>query len=99
MRCILLFDAFYFISGKAKTLYKKQKRCVVYCDTIAESTIHKWFTRFRSRSFELEDQEHFSRSAITDDDQIKMLIQNNEDHMICDIAKILCISHMISIKT
>lgn len=56
---------------------------------ITENTFCKWFTRFQSRNFDLEDREHSGRLTITDGDKIKMLVKNNPDYMAQDISHIL----------
>ena len=43
---------------------------------VAERTVRKWFARFKAGDFNLEDQESPSRLSITDEDQIKTLIEN-----------------------
>lgn len=38
---------------------------------IAESTIHKWFSRFENNNFDLQDGEGFGRPIVGVDDRIK----------------------------
>lgn len=54
----------FIISGKEKEHCGNSK---TIC-TIAESTIYKWFTRFRNGNFDLENQEYFGGPAVIDDD-------------------------------
>lgn len=43
---------------------KGKKICAIYKDdVIDESTVCKWFARFRSGNFDLEDQEYSGRPA------------------------------------
>jgi len=85
---------FYFRKGKNAAQTAK-KICIVYGDSaVAESTVRKWFTRFRNGNFDLENRERSDRPAVVDDDQILTLIENNPRHTTRDIAEILHISHM-----
>lgn len=72
---------FYLQKGKIKkALYKQQNEDMCHLwryGAIAESTACKWFARFKSGDFDLEDWEYFSKSAVIDDDQMK----NNLGHM------------------
>lgn len=83
----MLFDA--LISKKEKILHKQLKRYDIYgYDTMAESTVCKWFTRSRSGNFHLEEEDS-SIPAVTDDDKVKALIKNNPGHTTQNIAEIL----------
>lgn len=64
--------------------------CAIYEDGfIAETTIHKWFTRFfKSGNVFLKDKEHSAKLEFIDDDQIEMSIKNNPGHTIKGIAEI-----------
>jgi len=54
------------------------KICAVYGEgAVVERTVRKWFARFKAGDFNLEDQECPGRPSITDEDQIKTLIENN----------------------
>lgn len=59
---------FYFQKGK-EILYKQQQKIsAVYRDgAITEGTLRKWFARFNSENFDLENREKPDRP---DDDQI-----------------------------
>ena len=50
--------------------------CAVYGEG-AERTVRKWFARFKTGDFNLEDQERPGKPSTTDEDQIKTLIENN----------------------
>ena len=58
------------------------KICTVHGEAVAERTVRKWFARFKADNFNLEDQERPDRPSITDEDQIKTLIENNPRYMI-----------------
>jgi len=64
---------------------------------VAETTVRKWFTRFRNGNFNLENRERSGRPVV-DDDCILTLIENNPRHTTRDIAEILHISHMNVIR-
>jgi len=84
---------FYFRKGKNAAQTAK-KICIVYGDSaVAESTVLKWFTRFRNDNFDLEDRERSDKPAVVDDDD-QILIENNPRHTTRDIAEIFHISHM-----
>lgn len=52
--------------------YIAKKICAVYWDgDIAESTVHKWFSRFRCGNFHLEDWECSGGSTVVSDDLIE----------------------------
>jgi len=54
---------FYFRKGKNAAQTAK-KICIVYGDSaVAESTIRKWFTRFKNGNFDLEDRDLGKRSG------------------------------------
>ncbi|XP_018366071.1 PREDICTED: histone-lysine N-methyltransferase SETMAR-like [Trachymyrmex cornetzi] len=89
---------FYFRKRKNAAQTAK-KICAIYGNgTVAESTVRKWFARFRSDNFDLEDRERSGRPAVVDDDQIVTLIENNPRHTTRDIAEILHISHMSVVR-
>ncbi|KAM0730355.1 Histone-lysine N-methyltransferase SETMAR [Formica fusca] len=89
---------FYFQKGK-NAVQTAKKICAVYGnDAIAESTVRKWFARFRIGNFDLEDRERSGKPAVVDDDQIVTLIENNPRHTTRDIAEILHISHMSVVR-
>lgn len=84
---------FYFRKGKsaAQTV---NKICSVYGDdAVGESTVRKWFARFRTGNFELEDVKRTGRPSTVDDDQIQQLVTVNPHSTTRDIANTLGISH------
>lgn len=90
---------FYFRRGR-KAVQTAKKICAVYgdCAIAKRSTVRKWFARFRSGNFDLEDRERSGRPAVVDDDQIETLIKNNPGHSTRDIAEVLHISHMSVVR-
>lgn len=83
---------FYFRKGKsaAQTV---NKICSVYGDdAVGESTVRKWFARFRTGNFELEDAKRSGRPSTVDDEQIQQLVTDNPHYTTRDIAKTLGIS-------
>lgn len=88
---------FYFRKSK-NAVQATKKICNIYGDNaVAESTVRKWFARFKNGDFNLEDQERLGRPSIVDD-QIATLIENNPCHTTRDIAEILYISHMNAVR-
>jgi len=73
--------------------HKRQTRCAVYGEgAVAERTVRKWFARFKTGDFNLEDQERPDRSFTTDEDQIKILIENNPRYTTRKLAEMLNVS-------
>ena len=82
---------YYFRKGKnaARTT---SKICSVYGENaVAESTVRKWFAKFKANNFNLEDAPRSGRPSTIDDDQIMALIETNSHYTTRDIANILCI--------
>lgn len=81
---------------RKKSFYKQQKKmCAIYSDgTIVARTIYNRFVKFRSGNFDVEYQEYSKKSAIIDNDQIKILVKYNPRYMRWDILRgtphILC---------
>ncbi|XP_012060168.1 PREDICTED: histone-lysine N-methyltransferase SETMAR-like [Atta cephalotes] len=76
-----------------KATQAANKICAVYGDgAIAERTVRKWFARFKAGDFNLEDQERPGRPSITDEDQIKTLIENNPRYTTRKLAEMLNMS-------
>ena len=68
---------YYFRKGKnaARTT---NKICSVYEEnSVAESTVRKWFAKFKANNFDLEDAPRSGRPSTIDDDQIMALIETN----------------------
>ena len=89
-RHILLF---YFRKGK-KAADVHKKICAVYGDDcLTERTCQNWFKKFRSGDFSLKDEQRSGRPTEVDDDQIKILIEDDRHITVRDIAKRLNVSH------
>ena len=58
-------------------------------DAVTERTVRKWFN---AGDFNLEDQERPGRPSITNEDQIKTLIENNPHYTTRKLAEILNMS-------
>lgn len=83
---------FFYRKGKNAT-QATNKICAVYGEgALAERTVRKWFAKFRAGDFNLKDQERTGRPSITDDDQLKTLIENNPRYTTRELAEILKIS-------
>ncbi|KAL6420742.1 hypothetical protein ACFW04_013863 [Cataglyphis niger] len=90
-----IFDiSCFFILKKAKTRRKTCKKiCVVYGkDAVKERVCQKWFARFRSGDFSVQNATIGSRSIEIDSNKIKVLIDTNPRYTIREIANILQIS-------
>ena len=80
---------FFYRKGKNAT-QAANKICAVYGEgAIAERTMRKWFARFKTGDFNLEDQERPGKSSTTDEDQIKTLIENDPCYTTCKLAEML----------
>ena len=68
---------FFYQKGK-NAKQTANKICAIYGKgVVAERIVRKWFSRFKTGNFSLEDQERPGRRSTTDEDQIKTLIKNN----------------------
>ncbi|CAK9798994.1 Histone-lysine N-methyltransferase SETMAR [Anthophora plagiata] len=84
---------FYFRKGKNAAETVRKISAVFGEGSVAESTVRKWFARFKSGKFDLEDRERSGRPLVADDDLIKTLIKNNPRQTTRHIAEIAHISH------
>ena len=85
---------FFYRKGKNAT-QAANKICVVYGeDAVAERTVRKWFARFKTGDFNLEDQERPSPQM-----KIKTLIENNPRYMTRKLTEILNMSNPPSTST
>lgn len=89
-RHILLF---YFRKGKnARQAYEKLRK--VYGDNaLQERQCQRWFTKFRTGNFNLNDALRSGRPTEVDDDKIKALIESNPRYTTREIAETLNIHH------
>ena len=60
---------------KAKIPHKRQTRYALFLAKVLQLK-ELWFARFKAGDFNLEDQERPSKLSITNEDQIKILIEN-----------------------
>lgn len=61
---------------------------------IAKNTSSKSFTGFRRGYFDMEDTEYSSRAAVVENDHIEILIKDNLNNKILNIAEIFHMSQM-----
>jgi len=88
-RHILLF----FFRKELKAAEAEREICNVYGDNaVSESVCRKWFARFRSGNFNLEDAPRSGRPSEISDDEIKALIENDRHLTAEEIAKGINIS-------
>jgi hypothetical protein len=89
-RHILLY---YFKKGKrAAEAYKKIYR-VYGDDVLTERVYQKWFAKFRSRDFDVNDAPRSRRPAEIDSSDVKTIIDKNPSQSMREIAMALNISH------
>ncbi|XP_053995679.1 histone-lysine N-methyltransferase SETMAR-like [Hylaeus anthracinus] len=69
--------AFYFRKRKNSTETPRKISAVYGDGSVAESTMGKWFSRFRSGNFYLEDRERSGSPLVADNDLIRTLVENN----------------------
>ncbi|XP_053980666.1 histone-lysine N-methyltransferase SETMAR-like [Hylaeus volcanicus] len=85
--------AFYFRKGKNATETARKISAVYGEGSVAESTVRKWFARFKSGNFDLMDRERSGRPLVADNDLIRTLVENNPRQTTRDIAEVAHISH------
>lgn len=78
---------FFFKKGKNAAQTARKIRAVYGGDSIADSTVQKWFSRFRSGDFSLEDQPRAGRSSTLDIKDIMPVIANNPRITVREIAE------------
>lgn len=89
-RHILLY---YFKKGKRATKAHK-KICSVYGkNALTERVCQKWFTKFRSGDFEVNDAPRFGRPTEIDSSVVKDVVDKNPSQSVREIATTLNISH------
>ena len=75
-----------------------QKICAVYGEgSVTDRVCQKWFVKFRTGDFSLDDASQLGRLVEVDSDQIKMLIESNQSYTSREIANILKISKSIKL--
>ena len=67
---------FFYRKGKNVT-QAANEICAVYAEgAVTDRTVRKWFARFKAGHFSLKVQQRSDRPSTTDEDQIKILIEN-----------------------
>ncbi|XP_073989692.1 histone-lysine N-methyltransferase SETMAR-like [Rhodnius prolixus] len=95
MECRIEHLLFYFREGK-KAAEPHKETCKVYgIDCLTELTCQNWFKKFRSGDFSLKDEQRSARPTEVDDDQIKVIIEENRHIPVRGIAEKLNVSHTI----
>lgn len=85
-RYILLF---YFRKGKNATQACEKLRKVYGNDALTERQCQRWFAKFRSGDFDVNDAPRSGRPMKADDDKIKALIESNPRYTTQEIAETL----------
>ena len=85
---------FYYKKGKNASETSKKICSINGGHSVAESTVRKWFSWFRSKNIGLEDRHRCSKPSIVDDDPIKSIIENDPHETTRSIAEKLQLSHM-----
>ena len=87
--CITLY---YFKKGKNTTEMQK-KICAVYgAGAVTDRMCQKWFAKFRSGDFSLDNAPRSGRPVADDSDQIETFIESSQQYTTREIADILKIS-------
>nr|XP_003708364.1 PREDICTED: histone-lysine N-methyltransferase SETMAR-like [Megachile rotundata] len=80
---------FFFQKGKHAT-QTTNEICEVYGEgAVAERTVRKWFARFKTGDFELEDQKRSGRPSTTDKNVIKSIIEDNPRFTLRQLADMM----------
>ena len=83
----------YFKKGKNATDTKK-KICAEYGEgAVTERTCQKWFAKYRTGDFSLDNAPGSGRPAEADSNQTEILIENNQPYTMWEIVNILKISN------
>jgi len=89
-RHILLY---YFKKGK-RAADAHKKICYVYGDNaLTERVCQKWFAKFRSRDFDINDAPRSGRPTKINSDNVKAIIDKDPCQSVREIATALNISH------
>ncbi|XP_066137443.1 histone-lysine N-methyltransferase SETMAR-like [Euwallacea fornicatus] len=83
-----------FSQGKS-AIQAQKKLCEVYGENcLTERQCQRWFSRFRSGNFNVQDAPHTGRPITIDDDKIKALVEANRRTTTRGIAEKLNISNL-----
>ena len=89
---------YYFKKCENTTEMQKKKICAVYGEgAVTDQMCQKWFAKFSVRALSLNDFPRSGRWVEVDSDQIKTLIENNQNYTTQEIADILKISKSIKL--
>ena len=76
----------------------QKKICTVYGeDAVTDRKCQKWFVKFGSADFSLDDAPPLGRPVEGDSDQIETLIENNQHYTTWEITDIFKISKSIKL--
>ena len=78
---------FYFRKGKNAVKTVRTISAFYGEGSVAKRTVRKWFVRFNSGKFDLEDREHSSSPLVADDGLMRILIKNNRRQRTQHIAE------------
>ena len=77
---------------------KQKKICAVYGEgAVTDETCQKWFEKFHTGNFSLDNAPQSGKPVEVDSNQIKTLIENNQRYTTQAIANILKISKSIKL--
>ena len=83
----------YYFKKSKNTAEIQKKICAVYGEGAAtDRTCQKWFRKFRTGDFSLDDAPWSGRPVEVESDQIETIIENNQCYTMQEIADILKIS-------
>ena len=91
---------YYFKKGKnaTATQKKKEKLCAVYGeDAVTDQMCQKWFVKFYTGDFLLDDGPWLGRPVEIDSDQSEALMEKNQHSTTWEITNILKISKSIKL--
>ena len=84
---------YYFKKGKIAMEHTQKKICAVYGEgAVTDGTCQKWFEKFCTGDFSLDNAPRLGRPLELDSDQIETFIENNQHYTMWEIADILKIS-------
>ena len=83
---------YHFKKGKNATETQKKIYAVYEEGAVTNGTCQKWFTKFCTGDFSLDDAQRWGRPVEVESNQIETLIENNQHYTTQEIADILKIS-------
>ena len=93
------FLAYYdLLFKKGKNATEIQKRCAVYGEgAMTDQMCPMWFVKFRAGDFSRGDAPRSGRPVEVDGDEIETLTENNQHHIMWEMANILKVSKSIKL--